>query len=297
MKKFVIITDSCCDLTKEMREKYDVSYVPMHLLYDGEDHVADLEWNGLTPSAYYGLMRDGKRITTAQVLADDYRKAFEAAIKDGCDVLYIGCSSALSASVTASYAVRDELLKEYPDSKIVCVDSLTACMALGMLCMTASELRAAGKTLDEVAAWLEEHKLEVHQEASTEKLSYLKQAGRVSAASAFFGGLLNIKPIIISDVKGRNLAVEKVKGRQASIARLAERMQADFQDVDYQKIFVVHADCEEGALALKNEIVARMPHLEKDIQISFIGPVIGATVGPGTIAIYFFGNKVTDGAE
>lgn len=297
MKKFVIITDSCSDLTKDMREKYDISYVPMHLLYDGEDHIADLDWGGKDPTEYYAIMRGGKRITTAQVTAEDYRTAFENAIKDGCDVLSISCSSALSASVSASYAVRDELLQKYPDAKIVCIDSLTSCMALGMLCMTAAELRAAGKTLEEVAAWVEEHKLEAHQEATPEKLNYLKQAGRVSAASAFFGGLLNIKPIIISDAKGRNLAVEKVKGRQTSIARLAERMQADIRDVDYQKIYVVHADCEDGAVALKKEIVARMPELEKDIQTGWIGPIIGASVGPGTVAVYFFGNKVTDGAE
>ncbi|MBQ7879722.1 MAG: DegV family protein [Clostridia bacterium] len=297
MKKFVIISDSCCDLTKDLREKYDISYVPMHVVYDGEDHIADLDWAEISASDYYGIMRGGKRITTAQVSSEDYRTAFENAIKDGCDVLSISCSSALSASVTASYAVRDELMKKYPDAKIVCIDSLTSCMALGILCMTASELRAAGKTLDEVAAWVEEHKKDAHQEATPEKLNYLKQAGRVSAASAFFGGLLNIKPIIISDAQGRNLAVEKVKGRQTSIARLAERMQADIQPVDYQKIYVVHADCEEGAAALKKEIVARMPELEKDIQTSWIGPIIGASVGPGTIAVYFFGNKVTDGAQ
>lgn len=297
MKKFVIITDSCSDLTKEMREKYDVSYVPMHVVYDGEDHIADLDWGEVSPSDYYNIMREGKRITTAQVTADAYRTAFENAIKDGYDVLSISCSSALSASVTASYAVRDELMAKYPDAKIVCIDSLMACMGLGLLCATASEMRAEGKSIDEVAAWLEEHKLEMHQEATPEKLNYLKQAGRVSAASAFFGGLLNIKPIIISDAQGRNLAVEKVKGRQTSIARLAERMQAAFQKVDYQKIYVVHADCEEGAAALKQEIVARMPELEKDIQTSWIGPIIGATVGPGTLAVYFFGDKVTDGAE
>ena len=296
MKKFVIISDSCCDLSKDLREKYDVSYVPMHFIFDGEDHIADLDWTEFSVSEYYDIMRGGKRITTAQVSADDYRTAFENAIKDGCDVLYISCSSALSASVTASYAVRDELMQKYPDAKIVCVDSLTACTGLGLLCMTASELRAAGKTLDEVAQWLEEHKLEAHQEATPEKLNYLKQAGRVSATSAFFGGLLNIKPIIISDAQGRNLAVEKVKGRQTSIARLAERMQADFKTVDYQKIFVVHADCEEGAAALKKEIVARMPELEKDIQTGVIGPIIGATVGPGTLAVYYFGDKVTQGA-
>ena len=296
MKKFVIISDSCCDLSKDLREKYDVSYVPMHFIFDGEDHIADLDWTEFSVSEYYDIMRGGKRITTAQVSADDYRTAFENAIKDGCDVLYISCSSALSASVTASYAVRDELMQKYPDAKIVCVDSLTACTGLGLLCMTASELRAAGKTLDEVAQWLEEHKLEAHQEATPEKLNYLKQAGRVSATSAFFGGLFNIKPIIISDAQGRNLAVEKVKGRQTSIARLAERMQADFKTVDYQKIFVVHADCEEGAAALKKEIVARMPELEKDIQTGVIGPIIGATVGPGTLAVYFFGDKVTQGA-
>jgi DegV family protein with EDD domain len=297
MRKFVIVTDSCSDLSTEVREKYDILYVPMHYVYDEQSYEADLDWKRMSVSEYYDIMRGGKRITTAQVSAEAYRETFEKAILAGCDVLSISCSSALSASVSASYAVRDEMMAKYPEAKVICIDSLMACTGLGILCMTASEMRAAGKSIDEVAAWLDEHKLEMHQEATPEKLNYLKQAGRVSAASAFFGGLLNIKPIIISDAKGRNLAVEKVKGRQTSIARLAERMQEAFQDVDYQKIFVVHADCPEGAEALKKEIVARMPEREKDIQMGLIGPIIGATVGPGTLAVYYYGTKVTEGAE
>ena len=297
MKPFIIISDSCCDLTKELRQQYEIEYVPMHYVYDGNDYLADLDWTEEDRVKFYSLMRNGKRITTAQVALSDYIKAFEQALENGYDVLSISCSSGLSASVLASYNARDEVLKKYPDGKIICVDSLNSCHGLGIMCLTAAEMRKAGKTLDEVAAWLEAHKLKVHQECTPEKLTYLKQAGRVSAASAFFGGLLNIKPLIISDAKGRNLAVEKVKGRQASLERLAERMQADFANVEHQKIHIVHADCPEGAEALKKEIIARLPEWENKIQTSWIGPIVGASCGPGTVAVYFFGNQVTQGLD
>ncbi len=297
MKKYIIITDSCSDLGSALREKYDIQYAPMHYVCEGEDHIASLDLTDEEWHEFYESMRNGKRMKTAQVAQKDFEIIFEKAINDGYDVLYIACASGLSASIHSSRIVRDELLAKYPDAKIVCVDSLNSCMGLGILCITAAEMRAAGKSIDEVAAWLEEHKLEMHQEATVDKLTYLKQAGRVSATSAFFGGLLNIKPIIISNVKGENQAVEKVKGRHTSIVRLAERMQEDYRDVPYQKVFVVHADCLDELQDLKKEIVARIPALEGKIETSWIGPCVGISVGPGTMAVYFFGNEVTTTSE
>ncbi len=293
MKKYVIITDSCSDLSPALREKYDILYEPMHYVCEGEDHIASLDLTDEEWQAFYQSMRDGKKMKTAQVTQNDFQIAFEKAINEGCDVLYIACASGLSASIHASRIVRDELLVKYPDAKIVCVDSLCSCMGLGILCITAAEMRAEGKSIEEVEAWLEEHKLEMNQEATVDKLTYLKQAGRVSATSAFFGGLLNIKPIIISNVKGENQAVEKVKGRHTSIVRLAERMKEEYKDVPYQKVFVVHTDCLEDLEELKKEILIRLPQLEGKIETSWIGPCVGISVGPGTVAVYFFGEKVT----
>ncbi len=293
MRKYIIMTDSCSDMRPAMREKYDITYTPMYFVDKGTDSYASLDLTDEEWHEFYEAMRGGKTMKTAQITQMDFERVFEKAINDGYDVLYIACASGLSASINSSYMARDVMMAKYPEAKIVCVDSLNSCMGLGILCMTASDMRAAGKSIDEVGAWLNEHKLEMNQEVTVDKLTYLKQAGRVSAASAFFGGLLNIKPIIISNIKGENQAVEKVKGRHTSLARLAERMQAEYKDVPYQKVYIVHADCIEDAKELENEIVARIPALAGKIETTWVGPIVGLSAGPGTVGVYFFGETVT----
>jgi DegV family protein with EDD domain len=199
----------------------------------------------------------------------------------------------LSASIKASIVAKNAVLQRHPESKIICVDSLNSCFGLGILCMVASEKRAEGLTIEEVAQWVEDNKLTSNQECTVEKLTYLKQAGRVSAAKAFFGGLLNKKPIIISDAKGRNFALETVKGRRASMERIADRMKEEFLDVPYQKVIVCHADDEEAGKELQRIIESRFPEKKLDIYLGKIGPIIGSSAGPGTIAVYFFGKEVT----
>ncbi|MBO5327741.1 MAG: DegV family protein, partial [Clostridia bacterium] len=217
MKPFVIVTDSCSDLPKELRDRFNIDYLYMHFIYDGNDVLASLDWEFVPVKDFYNLMRNGTRITTAQVTTPDYLEAFEKYVKNGFDVLSISCSSALSGSYKASTIAREEVLKKYPDAKIICIDSLNSCMGLGSMCINASIMREEGKPIEEVAAYIEENKLYYHQIATVDDLAYLKRAGRVSATSAFFGSILKIKPIVISDAIGQNFASEKVKGRKASI--------------------------------------------------------------------------------
>ncbi len=294
MRNYVIVTDSCSDLDKGLREKYSIDYIPMHMMLDGNEYAADLDWGDFSFKEFYDILREGKRFTTAQINVAEYTAAFEKYINDGFDILSISCSSALSASVKESYAVRDALMAKYPEAKIVCIDSLNACFGLGMLCIRASEMRAEGKTIDEVAAWIEENKLRMNQECTVDSLVYFKRAGRVSAATAFFGGLLNIKPIIISSKEGHNLAVEKVKGRAAAISRLADRIAERYVSEPYGQLFVSHADSEADMKKLKDEILARIPDKDIPVYEGYIGPIIGATAGPGTIAAFFWGKEVTE---
>jgi len=297
MKKFVIITDSCSDLEKDLREKYDIIYVPNTYSYDGKTFDANLDFEGASVKEYYDIMRNGTRIITSQVNATHFRKAFEKAILEGYDILSLSASSALSSSIKASYVVRDELLEKYPDAKIICIDTLRSCSGQGLLCIRASELRSEGKTIEEVSEWIEKNKLTMHQEATTNKLIYLKQAGRISATSAFFGGLLNIKPLIISDIHGKNVAVEKVKGRRASFVRIAERIKERIIDVPYQKIFIGHADCLEDALEMKEILENTIELSNIDVHITYIGQIIGASVGPGMIGVYYYGVEETFDSE
>ncbi len=292
MRKYVILTDTGCDLDKALREKYDIEYVSMHFSCEGKSYEIDLDWEMMPAKDFYNAMREGKRFISAQVNVEQYKAAFERFVQAGYDVLSISTSSEISASVKGSYVARDEVLKSHPEAKIICVDALRACYALGMLVIRASELRAEGKTIEETAAWINEYKLTVNMIGSVDKLTWLKQAGRVSAASAFFGGLLNIKPIIIADALGRNFACAKVKGRRNSFEKIVEMAKEAYEDVPYQRVMICHADCVEEAEELKTLLFAALGK-EVETHIGYVGAGVGSAVGPGMIGLFFFGKEVT----
>lgn len=297
MKDYVIISDSGCGLVREEREQYGIEYVKMYYCYDGKNVPATNDWEELSAKEFYDLMRGGKKITTAQVTMQSYMDVFEKAITDGKDVLYIGTPVVLSNGLSASLIVKDKLIDKYPDSKIICIDAYTCCFGLGMICIKASEMRAEGKDIEQTAKWIEENRTRFHQEGTVDKLDYLKRAGRVSSTSAFFGGLLNIKPIIICDVKGRNVAVEKVKGRKASLARIVERFKGNYVSGVCKQIYISHADCLEDAIELKRMVEDVIKGEDTEIKIGYVVSPIGATVGPGMIGLYFYGKEITYDAE
>ena len=293
MRDYVILSDSCCDLDADLRKKYGIEYIPMRIIFGDTDIPASLDWEKISPKEFYDMMRGGVRVRTAQINADEFKEAFSKYLDEGKDVMYIACSSALSNSYKSSLMAHDMLAQERPDGKIVCIDSCNACLGLGMICMTASELRAEGKSIDETAQYIEAHKQEVNQFATVESLNYLKRAGRVSTTSAVFGGLLQVKPIIISDADGQNVAVEKVKGRKNSLVRLADLFKETYRSNPHQRICIGHADAPEAAEELKTLVKERMPEEGVEVITAGIGPIIGATTGPGTLAVYCYGKEVT----
>lgn len=293
MRDYVILSDSCCDLDADLRKKYGIEYIPMRIIFGDTDIPASLDWEKISPKEFYDMMRGGVRVRTAQINADEFKEAFSKYLDEGKDVMYIACSSALSNSYKSSLMAHDMLAQERPDGKIVCIDSRNACLGLGMICMTASELRAEGKSIDETAQYIEAHKQEVNQFATVESLNYLKRAGRVSTTSAVFGGLLQVKPIIISDADGQNVAVEKVKGRKNSLVRLADLFKETYRSNSHQRICIGHADAPEAAEELKALVKERMPEEGVEVITAGIGPIIGATTGPGTLAVYCYGKEVT----
>mgnify|MGYP002796899312 FL=1 len=293
MRDYVILSDSCCDLDADLRKKYGIEYIPMRIIFGDTDIPASLDWEKISPKEFYDMMRGGVRVRTAQINADEFKEAFSKYLDEGKDVMYIACPSALSNSYKSSLMAHDILAQERPDGKIVCIDSRNACLGLGMICMTASELRAEGKSIDETAQYIEAHKQEVNQFATVESLNYLKRAGRVSTTSAVFGGLLQVKPIIISDADGQNVAVEKVKGRKNSLVRLADLFKETYRSNPHQRICIGHADAPEAAEELKTLVKERMPEEGVEVITAGIGPIIGATTGPGTLAVYCYGKEVT----
>ena len=176
--------------------------------------------------------------------------------------------------------------------KIICLDTFRSSSALGLHAIRASELRAEGKTIEETAEWIESHKNTVNMIGTVDKLTWLRQAGRVSATSAFFGALFHVKPIIIADALGRNFAEEKVTGRKTSMLRIAEKVKEAYLDLPYQRIFVTHADCEEDGLELKRMILEAIGEKDVPIHFDWVGPGVGSAVGPGMVSAFLWGKEV-----
>lgn len=288
-KKFVIVSDSCCELNQEMRKRYDVEYIPMYVSFDGKELCADVDWKEISVKDFYDVLRGNTRIFTSQVPSHDYLKRFEQYINAGYDILSISCSSALSASVKASFVARDELIAKYPEATIVCIDSLNCGKGLGLLCIYASELRSNGKSIYETAKAIEELKMNVNQLGTVDELKYLKRAGRISASKALFGTMLSVKPIIVSNTNGENVSTENVKGRTNSMRRVAQMTKELYTGGGISDIFVSHADCSDDAEKLKGYILEFMPNAK--ITVDTLNPIMGASCGPKTLAVYFVGKE------
>ncbi len=290
MANYVVLSDSCCDLGKDVREKYGIEYVQMNIVYDGKELPASLDWDLYTPTELYNIMRGGTRITTNQVPVERFNEKFTEYLEEKKDVVYIGCSSALSGSVNTAVVVANELKEKYPDNKVYVVDSLCACLGEGLMAVDAAAMRNEGKSVEEVVAYLEANKLRYRQFGAVDDLTYLKRAGRVKASSAFFGNLFGVKPIIISNRQGENFAVKKVKGRKNSLDEVFNMVKSAIVDPENQTVAIVHADCAEDAEYLKKRVEEELK--PKDTYVNFIGPIIGASTGPGMIAIYCKGEEV-----
>lgn len=290
-KRFTILVDSTADLGKDMREKYDIDYAAMNYVLDEKEYEASLDWKSHSAKEFYDLMRKGKIFKTTQVPGPVYEAKFQECFDKGEDVLYISCSSALSGSINMAKMVAEEFTDDHPDMKIICVDPLISSLGQGYLAIKASELRAEGKTIEEVAKYIEDNRLKVHQIGVVADLKFLKQSGRVTATSAFFGNIFDVKPILISDTKGQNLAVKKIKGYKNALIETAVDVKNEAIDPASQTLFISHADCPEDAEFWKNEIMKQCTF--KDCYISNIGPIVGASVGPGTMIAFYLGDEVT----
>ncbi len=290
MKDFIIITDSTCDLNLEMRKALNIDYTPMNYIVDDEEYVASLDWESHSVSEFYDLMRNGKRVFTTQVPKNVYYDKFKAAIEAGKDVLYISCSSALSGSVNIARTVAEELMSEFPDCKIYCVDSLISSLGQGYLVELAVAKKNDGLSVEETAKYIEEIKLCVNQCGTVASLEYLKRAGRIKASKAFFGNLFSVKPLIISDIKGQNYAYKKAKGKTNARIGIADHI-IEAANGNYDKLYISHADCLEEAEAVRDEILSRADF--KEVVMGVIGPIVGASVGPGTVIAFCYGKEVT----
>lgn len=288
MAKFVIATDSSADMPHQFIEDNGLLTISLTYSYDGKDFVDDFG-KGDGYRELYRNLRKGATSTTSQVNTDTFMQLFEPVAKAGKDLLYIAFSSGLSGTCESGMLAAKRLKEEYPDVNIRVVDTLAASMGQGLLVYYAVGMREQGKSMQEIADWLEENKLRVNHWFTVDTLEHLKRGGRVSGTAAFVASMLEIKPVLHVDDYGKLIPVSKALGRKKSIKALAAKVAERIVDSEDQMIMISHGDCEEDAIRLrelvKKEVVC------KDFMINFVGPVIGSHSGPGTLAIFFLGDS------
>ena len=292
MNKVQIITDSCSDLTPELMKQYGIDYAQMRTVYEGEEKPADLAWTPTQVHEFYNIIRGGKRITTTQVPVEEFQRIFEKYLEQGCDIVYIGCSGKQSGSVNTASVLAKKLKEQYKGSQIFCIDSLNACMGEGILVIEAAKLAQNGNSAEEINDVILEKRKDVNEYVTVHSLDSLRRAGRVKGSAAFFGNLMGVKPIIIADLNGEQAAFKKAKGRLNSFKEIVGLMKANIIRPEEQTLYLVHADCsEEEVKQLRDLIRAEIP--VKDIYTSYIGPIIGASIGPDAVGIFAYGQRVT----
>ncbi len=289
---------SCCsytDLSAQKMKELDIKYICTPYMMDGITYIDDL---GETTSyeEFYKAMEQGAITSTSQLNQNELADYFRELLKTGQDMIHISLSSGLSGVSNSARLAVEDMKKEFPDRKIYLVDSLAAAAGLGLMMETASNLRAGGMGIDELYAWLEENKLKLHHWFFTTDLTYFVRGGRVSKASGFIGGVLNICPLMNVSNEGKLIPRAKVRGKKKVITEIVERMKEHAQGgTEYSgKCFMCNSACEDDAKEVAALIEEAFPNLDGKVQIYTIGTTIGSHTGPGTVAVFFWGDERVD---
>ncbi len=288
MSEYIIIADSTTDLSADMEKKLGIITLPLSFTIGGKTYKNYLDGSEMTNKVFYSKLRNGEMSSTSQLNPDDFTEAFEAAFKEGKDVLYIGFSSGLSGTYQSANIAKADLEGKYPDRKLYCIDSRAASMGQGLLVYEAVARKNKGLSIDELKAWVDENILKLCHWFTVDDLHHLKRGGRVSAAAAVVGTMLGIKPVLHVDNEGRLIPVTKIRGRKPSLDALVAQIEKTAINAKEQTMFISHVDCLEDANYVEKLIKDKF---KCKTVINEIGPVIGAHAGPGTIALFFFGNE------
>lgn len=289
MSEFVIMTDSCCDMTAAMAEELGISVLPLSLQMGEDVYHNYLDGREIGFEDFYARIRSGQTATTSAVSVGAFEAEMRTHLQQGKDILCINFSSALSTTYQSATIAAADLREEFPEAKIFVVDSLCASLGQGLLLYLCVQEQRKGRTIGEVRAFAEATKGNICHWFTVDDLNHLKRGGRISAATALFGTMLSIKPVMHVDDGGHLVPVSKARGRKASLTALVDQMEKTAVDPAAGPVFISHGDCEGDALFVADEITRRFGN--RNISINFVGPVIGNHSGPGTIALFFVGSK------
>ena len=298
---FVILSDSACDLTKELRERFNIEYVMGHMtLPDGTERRTTLEWDFTTPEQFYKDVKAKKNFnpetkqslyTTAPASIDEFKEEYKKYLDKGNDLLVITISTGLSATYNFALKAKEELKEEYPDRKIIVIDSLRYSTGLGLLVVRAAMKRQEGLDIEEVAKWVEENKSRCHQMGFLDDLSFVAMKGRISKPKAFMGQMIGIKPMAEFSYEGLPSVLAKTKGDQAFFDACIKYIEKTILDPKDQIIFIAQTAREKQALELKKRIEEKFA--PKEVIVNTVHPQNGINIGPGLCAAYYFGTEIS----
>lgn len=289
---------SCCstvDISKEHLESRNIKYACFHYFLDGKEYSDDLG-QSMPFEKFYKAMADGADTKTSQINTAEFIDYFEPFLKEGKDVLHVSFSSGLSGTYNSALIAANELREKYPDRKLMVVDSLAASSGYGLLMDMAADLRDSGMSMDDLCIWIVENRLKMHHWFFSTDLTFFVKGGRVSKAAGWFGTALKICPLLNVSFEGKLIPREKIRTKKKVIAAIVEKM-AELAEgrEDYSgKCYLSHSACDEDARAVADLVEARFKKLNGKVVINSIGTVIGSHTGPGTVALFFVGDKRTD---
>ena len=286
MIDYVVTVNSTVDLPKEWLAERNVPVIPLKYTIDGET-CEDMA--GLSSKEFFQKLRDGKMATTSQINPEEAREALEPFLKEGKDVLHLAFSSALSGTCNSMRIAAEELKEEYPERKIIVIDTLCACLGEGLLLYYVLKLKQEGKTIEEVEAWVEENKLHICHNVTVDDLNHLQRGGRISKTAAVLGTMVQIKPMIHMADDGSLQVVGKERGRKRSLNKIVDKAVEQSKGWEQDIVMITHGDCLEDAQYVAELVRAKMGI--ENILINNIGTVIGSHTGPGVVAVFCMGNK------
>jgi len=286
MRKYIISTETTADLPDSYLKEHNILCLPLFYLfgdvtYGGEKKISNKE--------FFDMMRDGQVATTAASNPDMVKEAFEKAVSEGYDILHIGFSSGLSVSYNVSDLMAKEVMEAHPEAKIIVVDSLCASLGQGLLVNSAVEMLESGKSIEENAQWIEDHKMNLCHQFTVEDLKYLQRGGRISKTVAVLGTLINVKPVLHVDDNGKLVPLFNVRGRKKSLNALVDNMLKAIDGYDNPVIYISHGDCPEDAQYVADLIKEKTGI--HNFLINILCPTIGAHSGPGTVALFYYGSE------
>ena len=274
------------DLPKEWLKERNVPVLPLKYTIDGQTYQ-DME--GLSAKEFFQKLREGHMSVTSQINPEEAREMMEPFLKEGKDLLHLAFSSGFSGTYNSMRIAAEELAEDYPDAKIIVIDTLCACMGEGLLLYKVLQLKDQGKTLEEIAEWVEANKLHICHNVTVDDLNHLHRGGRISKTAAVFGTLVQVKPIIHMDENGKLQVIGKERGRKRSLNKIVDMAVEQSEGWENDMVMITHGDCIEDAEYVAERVKEKLGNPE--VLINNIGTVIGSHTGPGVVAVFLMGNK------